>query len=151
MNEELRKELKELGSSIEPGIKKEGFKVPEAYFESMQDAVLNKLSDSKGRRPRIRILSTWLYASAALIVLLIGTIVVFNTQQQKVTGFEQLDSEAVFAYLGENLEEISWQMLVNDAALKEVVNSDEQDTEILEMYLEENLEELSIEELENLL
>lgn len=151
MNEELRKELNDLGSSIEPGSKKESYEVPEAYFISMQDDVLTKL-DKQGKRKGIsHRLSLWLYASAAVVVLLIGSIVVFNTQQTTATGFEQLDSEAVYAYLDENLEDISWQMLVKDTDMMESDNSDEQETEIFEKYLEENLDELSIEELENLL
>lgn len=151
MNEELKKELHELGSSIDPNIKTEKFEVPEDYFASMQNAVLQKVADTNRNKKRIRILRPWLYASAAVIVLLIGSIIVFDTQQVKAPGFEQLDSEAVYAYLDENLEDISWQMLVKDEDFKERTQPDEQETEILEMYLEENLEELSIEDLENLL
>lgn len=151
MKEEIRRELELLGSSLGKEKIKEDHLVPEGYFEALQESVIKEINPgSKRKYGNIR-LRTWLYASAAAIIIIMGVILVFDVNYKSPSGFEHLETDAVFSYLDENLDDISLQMLVSEESILDPLIIEGDDTDILENYLEDQLDDLSIEELEKLL
>lgn len=151
MKQELRKELEALKSSLPDEKIKSTYDVPEGFFEMMQDEVLQKLDASQMGGSSVFRFRKWIYASAAIIILAIGALVVFNLQANSKSGFEALETEAIYAYLDENLDEFSLNMLMAGEQNIESFIFETVSAEQVEDYLEENLDELSLEALEKLL
>ena len=155
MKNEIRKELEELGSSLVDDKFKKRPEIPEDYFTNMQEAVMQKL-DQEAKMPRhkrgpVLSLKKMLYASAAILVLALGALIVFNLSSENSPIIDQLDEESIYTYLNENLDGVSLEMLVSDSDLSESYFPENMMTEGVDEYLEENLEDLQLEDLENLL
>jgi hypothetical protein len=153
MKEEIRKELEALGSALAREKEKRSYTVPEGYFDQMQKEVLQKLSSGKNEthRSSYRRLRPWIYSAAASVVLILAALFVLDRPGPEALDFEQLATEAIYAYLDENLDDISLKMLVTEEAVATPITAGEEDHQWIEEYLEENLDDLPIEVLEELL
>lgn len=152
MKEEIRKELEQLGSGLAREEKGPGFDVPGDYFASMQEEVMQKINRLENKQGSVLRMRRWFYASAAVVVVALGALFVLDKNiHQTAAGFEQLETDAIYAYLDDHIEDISWQMLVLESESSLPVFLEEGETEMLEEYLEENLDDVPLELLEELL
>ncbi len=133
--EDLRDELKKIGSKLDPDFSKEPWDLPENYFAGMQDKVLSQLHDSKSKRPNVKLrnLRSGLYAVsgiAAMLILAFG-IWFFAGRSNSVdpAGIQELDQDQVYAYLEENIDEISLDMLVTDKQMESELLFDQPQSE----------------------
>jgi len=151
MKQELRKELDALKSSLANEKFKSTYEVPDDFFDTMQQKVIQKMDASQTGGSSVFHFRKWIYASAAIFILAIGAWVVFDLQSSSKSGFEALETEAIYAYLDENLDEFSLNMLMSGEQSIEPFLLETVSTEQMEDYLEDNLDELSLEALEELL
>lgn len=151
MNEEIRKELEKLGSSLAKKEPESAFEVPEGYFENMQNEVLQKIESTSNTGKQRSIVPRWLYAVAAVLVVVIAALFVVDLSGNKAPGFDKLSEDAVYAYLENELDNIPLPMLVAVENTLEPLPLSEEEASQLEDYLEGELDNLSLEELENLL
>lgn len=155
MKDEIRKELEGLGSSLVDDKFKKGSEIPEDYFTKMQESVMQKLDQEVGKESLKRVpvlrLRKIIYASAALFILALGALIVFNLSLGNSSTIDQLDEESIYTYLNENLDGVSLEMLVSDTDLTESYFPENLMTDGVDEYLEENIEDLQLEDLENLL
>lgn len=151
--EDLKEELKNIGSKLDPAGKNESWDIPEGYFAEMQNKVLLQLHDAKSNRTSVKLrnLRSGLYAVsgiAAMMILAFG-IWFFAGRSNSVdpSGIEELDQDQVYAYLEENIDEISLDMLVTDKQMESEILFDqpqsEEDWDIL-------LEDVDIHDLNNI-
>jgi hypothetical protein len=133
--EDLRDELKNIGSKLDPSGRQESWDMPEGYFVEMQNKVLFQLHDSKSNRPNIKLrnLRSGLYAVsgiAAMLILAFG-IWFFAGRSNSVdpAGIQELDQDQVYAYLEENIDEISLDMLVTDKQMESEILFDQPQSE----------------------
>lgn len=81
----------------------DGFKVPEEYFDTLEKRILTKtLSDPKDVRGSIiSIRSNWIkYAAAACITLVVGSLVIFDSQNNSVESqLGRIPEQEMVSYL----------------------------------------------------
>jgi len=154
---EIQKELKSIKSSLELDDNKGYFEVSENYFDQMQKEVLNKVrneapSESVAEGNIIHRLSNkWAYAIAAVFIFAFGSLFLFNQNLQSSELDASNDIEAIVAYLEENIDEISIEMLVMDNGGMYESSFDQIDPGDIQEYLNENIEDIDFEDLESML
>ncbi|HAQ38563.1 MAG TPA: hypothetical protein DCX89_07285 [Saprospirales bacterium] len=133
--EDLRDELKNIGSRLDPAGKNESWDIPEGYFGEMQNMVLVQLHESKSNRPNVNLrnLRSGLYAVsgiAAMLILAFG-IWFFAERSHSIdpAGIQELDQDQVYAYLEENIDEISLDMLMTDKQMESEILFDQPQSE----------------------
>lgn len=118
--EELKKELLEMGSSLDPHDKQDAWDIPEGYFTGMQNKVLADLQLSAKHanpsyRNRFRMGLYAISGVAAMLLLAIGWWY-FDKPSQNFdpAGMQSLDHDLVYSYLEDNIDDLSLDMLVSE-------------------------------------
>lgn len=151
---EVRNELKELSapSLLELKNKGNGLRLPENYFETMQQEVLAKISETSEKPAQIRSLSTLLRAAAVLLLVALALWMI-RPQTPTPASEQLLASYAdIEAYVLENAElfdletilEMSGEYIAAENPLPDNLSDEE-----LNLYLEEYLEEFDLAILES--
>jgi hypothetical protein len=151
--EELKKELLEIGSSLDPRDKQDAWNIPDGYFDRLQSKVLADIQLSAKHanpslRNRFRMGLYTISGIAAMLVLAIGWWY-FNKPSQKFdpAGIQSLDQELVYSYLEDNIDELSLDMLATENHLEDELLIDqpqnEQEWDIL-------LEDVDIQDIEHI-
>jgi len=142
--EDLKKELKDMGSLLDHDIRLEDREIPEDYFKQLQNRVLADLSSSEstGKVPLLNILRPALYTISGIAAMLILAFGIWHynksVQQDDPSGIQSLDQELVYSYLEENIDDLSLDMLATDKHMEEEMLIDHpQNEEEWEILLED--------------
>lgn len=166
IKEEIRKELDQYAPSLRrpPSDERQGFRVPEGYFDTLPDRVLarhkGRHSDHKplgpyaGGMARRLGLPPWRMAAlaASLALVLVAAIwAVWGTGNQSflktgdLAGMEQFSEEQVLAYLDQQMDGLDWDLLIDAGILTpedvDYANLSELSEEEKEWYLDAILEQ----------
>lgn len=170
-DEDIRRELEELSPRLlqmkEQG---EAFKVPEDYFQRLQEEVLGKVQQEPQSVPESNRWAARLWesvqflfqprwalslASIAIVVTLVGLWFFqspSNTTATLSTELAKVDQEALNRYIQANLHEFDTETLMEFAASQEGAASFEDLTpEELDQYMDEVIQDLDTETLKELL
>jgi hypothetical protein len=149
MQDEVRKELEEMGSILGRKKYQKEFEVPDGYFQNMQDKVISTVNGEQKSKSKLFKLRKLIYASAAIIILVLGSLITLRNYTTPKNGFKNIDSEVIYAYLNDNLDEITLQQLISQELDFEAIVANE-NTDEVQKYLENHLEDLQLEELEEM-
>jgi hypothetical protein len=147
---EIQDELKELESSLQDMDNKTQYDIPASYFDEMQEKVLSRMQiEPVAARKVSRMRSIkWLMASAAILLVLFGSLSVIQSEKAPL-DIEDLTDEQIFAYLEDEMGNIYPEELLDYIPEDSWVMTEGIDYEEAEKYLDEYLFEFSLEELNN--
>lgn len=105
--------------------KDDGFRVPEGYFEALEDSVFNRIEAAGARRNPVweshkggmfaRIFrAKWVWAAAAVFVLVLAATWFFKsnlTQTAPVAASQELTEEEIEAYVANNIHDFEAEQL----------------------------------------
>lgn len=162
MKQEIKKELEELGSSLNKKIEPDKPKLPQDYFAKMQLSVLasfGKDSDLEENRMSLwstilKLFSGWIAPRPALALAGIGAVIIsifvfkpFQKYDSQI--FAEADANAIAIYIDNYIDEF------DEDLLAEILITDkyfiiESIPESDEIFIQETLEDLDIYDLEEL-
>ena len=152
--EKIHKELEQLAPLLAKHKDKSSpFKVPEGYFDTLEAKVLEQVSSEEPKRSAtiIRPLYFWLTSAAAIILLVVGMSVLFQSENHSENLLADISVEEIDRYISDNLHEFDEDLLLESSSnLSDLKNNDFSEEEI-NLYLEDNLEELEDLDLDQLL
>jgi hypothetical protein len=164
IEDELREQSPFLSEKFKEN--KGGFKIPEGYFETLPDKILDKVEEesatkvvhidslSSGSSAKVKKIRPYrLIATAASVMLLIvAGLWVMNPSEttSQYTALEQLNEEGVLQYLDENMDEFDFSSLVesgivmdNEIDFKDISELSDEETDIyIDAILEGDAEEI---------
>ena len=127
---------------------KDGFKVPEGYFDSLNKKVLEKVTEKEIKVIRLQAYKKYFYAAAsvAAIVLLVLSM---QWKDKSSFTFDDLARTDIEIYLEENdlglsSYELAEVLLTEEMEVNDILNIELDDENIID-YLEDNIDELNLE------
>jgi len=150
IREELKKELEMLGSSLLDERFREEYKVPEGFFERLQNEVIPEVGNQKKSFAPLLLQKRTLFSMAASLLILVTSYFIFKEVAFSEDSLDTLDNELVLNYRKEDVYNLSEELIISSmeeftySPLEEISTSEVFD------YLEDELYEISAEELENI-
>jgi len=151
-NSEIKNEIGKLSSILPSPDEHNKIDVPDGYFENMQEKVLAKLK--KEAPVEHKPISFWkkrkysLLSMAAVLLLVIASYFVFSSIRNENTDILTNTAKQAFAYLDDNLEEISMYDLIENLDEEDIEYFSDISEEELELYFDNNIDELNEEDIE---
>ncbi len=167
IKKEIQEELKNLAPSLSKMEKKEGFQIPENYFNELPDQIMSQLDFSKTSLKKERV--SWIeilsekitvffqprIAIGFSMAMLMICSIYFLTKNTTTTSsaFAELSIAEMENYIEENIEDFDEEILFEFVAENEMnsLGKLEVEDEDLDEYMFEIIEDLEDEDLEDLL
>ena len=102
--------------------RKNPFRVPEGYFDSFADKLMEQLPENQNRARAVPMRRWWLYAAACLLVAVVSAVVWFS--QQPSMAVEQPSHVANVVTTDDYLEEAADYMMVDNQDIYACLSSD---------------------------
>jgi len=158
----IQDELKDIAPLLsEMDKSQEGFNLPHLYFETLQDKVMNRLTEKPEQESRFsRFFKTLLqprYAivlGSVLVLLLATTLFLRPADAENTDILASISTEELSSYLDENIDDFDLDMLMEDNATSTLDFSDGMDFDLneLEEYIDNDfIDQLEDQTLEDLL
>ena len=146
----IRKELRSIAPNLEDLPKETGMRVPDGFFDSLTDQVIQEASE-----PKVRSLSTgrrvWMYAAAAIALIVVVSLIAIQGISGEDDLLAEMTDEQAYDFVYANIDEFESTDLVD---LMDEENIDlifEIEDEELDDVIDELLDDINIEMLEDLL